>query len=186
MILSCDDGCKSDVRLADLCRKYEIECVFYWPVNWHSLALEHDYMPLSYTEALSIAQTFEIGSHSITHRHLTRIAFADAKDEIIESKFMLENMFNQKITKFCPPRGYTNSELTDCALQVYESQRLTKGSGLVHVHPNSGVNNNLPWRQYANEIELEELWMHSWELDKFDLWAELEEFLKEHIQYDGR
>jgi hypothetical protein len=47
MILSVDDGCASDVRLAALAKEYNIETVFYWPVEWHSLAYEKGYEPLS-------------------------------------------------------------------------------------------------------------------------------------------
>jgi peptidoglycan/xylan/chitin deacetylase (PgdA/CDA1 family) len=177
--LSCDDGCKSDLRVADLCSKYEIECTFYWPVEWRSLAYDNGYEPLDIVEALSIAQRYEIGSHTVTHRHLTKLTTREAEIEILDSKFMLEALFDKKVNKFCPPRGYTNKELTEYTLMVYSSQRLTKGKGLVHVHPDSGANGNVPWRDYANKIEVEELWCHSWELDKYNLWDELEEYLRE-------
>ncbi len=180
MLLSVDDGCASDVRIADLARKYEIETIFYWPVEWHSLAYEKGYEPLTYHEAYEISKDFEIGSHTITHQHLTSMREIFALVEIAESKLMLEGLFNKQITKFCPPRGYTNDKLTDFTLQHYKSQRLTKGAGLVHIHPNSGANNNIPWREYAANIEVKEIWCHGWELDKFNLWEELEGFLNEY------
>jgi len=177
-ILSVDDGCASDMRVADLAKKYEIETVFYWPVEWRSLAHDNGYEPLNIVQALKISQDFEIGSHTVTHRHLTKISEADARIEISDSKFMLEALFAKPVTRFCPPRGYTNAELTEFTLNLYGSQRLTKGEGLVHVHPNSGANHNLDWREYADSIDVEELWLHSWELDRFGLWEELEEHLK--------
>lgn len=178
MILSCDDGCASDVRVAELCRKYEIECVFYWPVEWRSLAYDSGYEPLNILQAYKIAQDFEIGSHTVTHRHLTKLNRPDAEVEIADSKFMLEALFNKKVTKFCPPRGYTNDYLTAYTKEFYKSQRLTKGPNLVHIHPDSGANDNQPWQACINE-NTEELWCHSWELNKFNLWQELEEFLRE-------
>lgn len=179
--LSCDDGCASDVRVAELAKKYELECTFYWPVEWHSLAYEKGYEPLEYGKAVYLADQFEVGSHTITHRHLTKIPLVDALKEIHDSKTMLEELLNIKpITKFAPPRGYTNDELTKYTLDIYESQRLTKGPGLVHVHPNSGANGNVDWRLRANQPDTKELWMHSWELDKYNLWDELEEFLKDN------
>lgn len=176
--ISCDDGCSSDMRVADLCKKYEIDCVFYLPVEWRSLAYDNGYEPLNIVQALKISQDFEIGSHTCTHRHLTKIPFVEARVEISDSKFMLEALFGKPVTKFCPPRGYTNEELTKVTLQLYEEQRLTKGKHLVHIHPDSGANGNRPWRQCITS-ETTEIWCHSWELDRFNLWEELEEFLGE-------
>jgi peptidoglycan/xylan/chitin deacetylase (PgdA/CDA1 family) len=177
--ISVDDGAASDIRMADLALKYELEAVFYWPVEWISLGHDNGYEPLDYSQAGDIAKVFEIGSHTITHRHLTALPLLEAQKEIVGSKFMLEKMFNQEITKFCPPRGYTNELLTEFTLEFYQSQRLTKGDGLLHVHPNSGANGNLPWREYAKKIDVEELWCHSWELDRYELWDELEEYLSD-------
>lgn len=179
MILSVDDGCASDVRVASLADKYGIECIFYWPVNWHSLAYENGYKPLTLTQAYEIAKDFEIGSHTITHRHLTKLGVDDAYAEIVDSKCMLEDILGVDITKFCPPRGYTNEYLTKYTLQLYESQRLTKGEGLLHIHPDSGANGNIPWREYARRHTITEAWCHSWELDKYNLWDELEAYLRE-------
>lgn len=174
---SWDDACASDVRVADLMEKYEIPTVFYWPVEWHSLAYEKGYEPLTYLDALSVSSRHEVGSHTITHRHLTSLSEDEAREEIVTSKMMIGQLFQREITRFCPPRGYTTGGLTQATLQVYESQRLTKGPGLVHVHPNSGANDNKPWRKKLEE-ELNkgdvEIWGHSWELDRFNLWDELE------------
>lgn len=178
MILSVDDGCASDVRVADLAAKYEIETIFYWPVEWHSLAYYKEYEPLSFDNAWDIARNYEIGSHTITHRHLTSLDEAEADYEIVTSKDMLELMFATEVTKFCPPRGYTNPALTKLALTFYESQRLTRGPGLVHIHPDSGANDNKPWRDCIDD-DTTELWGHSWEFDKYDLWGEVEGVLRD-------
>lgn len=177
-ILSCDDGCSSDVRVAELADKYDLKVTFYWPVEWYNLALDNAYAPLSVDEAYDIASKHEIGSHSLTHRHLTRISSEDAMREIWESKVVLMKMFDQPIDKFCPPRGYTDQALTEFTLKHYKSQRLTKGIDsegykLVHVHPNSGANDNRPWQECIKEDKIH-LWMHSHELNKFNLWEELE------------
>lgn len=180
--LSCDDGCSSDIRVAELAKKYNVECVFYWPVEWHSLAYDNGYDPIRFDEALAIAQDFEIGSHTITHRHLTKLDEESAYREIWQSQIMLERLFKVPVNKFCPPRGYTNEDLTEFTLEHYDSQRLTKGKGLVHIHPNSGANGNIPWQEYyqlqkAKGIPIE-LWGHSHEWDRFNMWDEIEEFFK--------
>lgn len=181
--LSVDDGCASDIRVASLAMEYKVPTVFYWPVEWHSLALDNGYEPLTYKEAITISKQFEIGSHTITHRHLTKLPVDQACIEIAESQQVLREMFNQPIRKFCPPRGYSNPELTNFTMQFYDEQRLTKGDNLVHVHPDSGANYNMPWREVLKDKQAKtpdiELWLHSWELDKFNLWEELEEVLSE-------
>jgi peptidoglycan/xylan/chitin deacetylase (PgdA/CDA1 family) len=177
--ISCDDGAASDVRLAELAKKYDIDCIFYWPVDYHSLAYANGYTPLSFSQAEGIAKNFTLGSHTITHRHLTRIPKEEAEYEIEYSRYMLEDLFGVEVKQFCPPRGYTNDLLTEFTMKFYDKQRLTREDGLVHVHPNSGANNNRPWRECIDE-NTKEIWCHSWELDKYpNLWQELEEFLSE-------
>lgn len=180
--LSVDDGCASDMRIADLCKKYEIPVIFYIPVEWHSLAAQKGYDPLDYRDAYHLAQEFEVGSHTITHPHLTRVPEDDAIYEIVASKTILQQMLNTKITKFCPPRGYTNDNLTKITNEVYQTQRLTRGPGLVHIHPDSGANNNRRWVDCIDDSTTE-LWCHSWELDKFDLWDELEEYFRAYTSF---
>lgn len=179
---SWDDGCASDVRVAELMAKYDIPTTFYWPVDWHSLAHANGYEPLEYTDALNLSASFDVGSHTITHRHLTKLPIPEAIYEIVHSKNMLEDLLSREITKFCPPRGYTTDGLTQVTLEMYDSQRLTKGPGLVHVHPNSGANGNKLWITVADEKitagEDIEIWGHTHELDRFDMWDELEAFLK--------
>lgn len=178
--LSCDDGCASDQRLASLALKYNVPVTFYWPVEWRSLAYEKGYEPLTFQMAKLISKQFEVGSHTITHRHLTAIPGQEAVVEIAESQQILQEMFNKEITKFAAPRGYTNEELTKFTLKIYDSQRLTKGEGLLHIHPNSGANGNIPWREYAKTHDITEAWCHSWELDKYpEEWLNLENWLKE-------
>lgn len=178
--ISCDDGCESDLRLAALAKKYDVECIFYWPVEHRSLAFDKGYKPLILLDQLRIANEFEIGAHTVTHRHLTRMSQEEAEIEILDSKVILEYMFEKEITKFCPPRGYINEPLTEYVMKHFDSQRLTRGLGLVHIHPNSGANGNIHWRAAVDETT-EELWCHSWELDKYGLWDELEEFLEEQV-----
>jgi peptidoglycan-N-acetylglucosamine deacetylase len=178
MKISVDDGCASDVRMAELASRYGIETIFYWPVEWHSLAYSKGYEPLNYKDAREISNNHEIGSHSITHRHLTQIPEHEAKYEIETSKKILEDMLMVKINKFAPPRGYTNETLTKFTELFYEKQRLTKEEGLIHIHPDSGANNNMPWRDCIT-IDTKELFCHSWELDKYNLWEEVEDLLKE-------
>lgn len=183
LILSCDDACASDVRLAELARKYDVKCTFYWPVEHRSLAYDNGYEPLTYIDQLSIAADFEVGSHTLTHRHLTKLDIDTVCNEIVESQVLLQAMFSQPIQKFCFPRGYSNPEISKYVSEFYESSRFTKGIDdqgykLVHVHPNSGANNNQRWQSCMTDMT--HLWMHSHELDRFGLWEDLESVMKQY------
>jgi len=178
--ISADDGCHSDLKLADMCERYNVPLIFYWPVEWHALAFEKAYLPLSFYDADELVEEFKLGSHTITHRHLTKLSQSDAEYEIYASKVMLEGMFNTKINNFAPPRGYTNKDLTSYTMEVYGNQRLTKGEHLVHVHPDSGVNGNVHWLEAINP-QTKELWLHTWELDKYpEEWNNLEKYLEKN------
>ena len=178
MIVSIDDGCASDMRAAELLQKYDVEGIFYWPLNWHSIAYSKGYKPLSFEDAFDISRLFEIGSHTLTHRHLTTLGEDDLEDEIIGSKQALELLFQTDINKFCPPRGYTNPQITALTLEHYDNQRLTKGKHLVHIHPDSGANDGKPWRECISK-DTKELWGHSHEFDRYNMWEEIEEVLRE-------
>lgn len=176
--ISADDGCASDMRLAELCTKYDTELIFYWPFDWKNYAKIKGFKPLLVKDAIELSHSFEIGSHTITHPLLTQIPEEDAKHEIWMSKIYLQQKFGKPVRKFAPPRGYMNYELMKFAYLHYKEIRMTKGDHLVHIHPNSGANDNKPWREAIND-KTTELWCHSWELDKFNLWDELEAYLKE-------
>lgn len=176
--ISCDDGCASDMKLAELCEKYNIELIIYLPVEWHSLAYLKGYEPLKFDQAVQLSKTHTLGSHTITHRHLTKIPTEQAEYEIEQSKYILEALFGNEIKYFAPPRGYSNDLLTEFTLRFYEKQRLTKEQGLVHIHPDSGANGNKSWLDRIDE-NTKELFCHSHELDRYNLWEELEAFLSE-------
>lgn len=179
IILSVDDASSSDRKIALMAHKYDIECIFYWPVEWHSLAYDKGYEPLAYSDAFWISRNFEVGSHTITHRHLTSIPQKEAEYEIRYSQDMLEHQFGVSIDRFAPPRGYTNDLLTEYTMRFYKKQRLTKGQGLLHIHPNSGANDYMPWREYAKTHDITEAWGHGHEFDRYNMWDEIEEWMQE-------
>lgn len=178
MRISVDDGCQSDMRLGDLARMHNLELVIYLPVMWKEYARQKGFKPLLVPQALDLVHEFELGSHTISHRLLTKIPLDEAKEEIFYSKIYLQQKFGRHIRKFAPPRGYITPELTKYALKHYDEIRLTRQPNLVHIHPNSGANGNKPWREAINE-NTTELFCHSHELDKFNLWEELEAYLED-------
>jgi len=60
-----------------------------------------------------LADGHQIGSHTLTHPHLTRLSQADAREEIVDSKKFLEDLFGVGIEHFCYPYGDWNETVRD-------------------------------------------------------------------------
>lgn len=204
---SFDDGCKLDLRVADLLEKYGFqpeEVVFFIPSEWENVNHLHGDEPMTYDEVCGLAKRFKIGSHTVSHPMLTRIPHSQVDFEIKISKLELEEMFGTKIEDFCYPRGYANDVIRDEARKHYKRARNTLVGNLsppedpiwesttVHV---SGKRRkeyeDTTWvaegrrllkeairRDVYDEDVVFHLWGHSWEIERHDDWADFERFLE--------
>ncbi len=121
---SWDDGHRLDVRLAALLQKYGIKGTFYVCPEDREFQRED---LLSIEDLLSMSKDFEIGGHTITHPHLTKIPIAQADDEIALSKAYLEEILQREVTSFCYPYGDYNAEVKDIVKKYgYSMARTTK------------------------------------------------------------
>ena len=191
---SWDDGSPLDLRIVDLLRKYSLKGTFYIPKNYLHPCLSED-------EIIMLSKTFEIGAHTINH------VVAPSYDEIYQSKIWLGSLTRKKIKMFCYPRGKYNLEIKNNVIKAgFLGARTTKDFNLtmndpfempttVHAYTvpyrralNFGVSwwnlrSWLPMAIQAYEIFLQNggifhLWGHSWEIEKYGLWDDLEKFLK--------
>lgn len=201
ILISVDDGCDSDFRLAKLLQKYDLNAVFFWPVDIQGLAIYKGWKPLTPIHEAFIAREFEVGSHTISHRYLTQIPFEEAVTEIVDSKKTLENKYDQNITKFCYPRGYATPKLAQVVKKAgYEYARTT---AIGHVgRPDdpymagTAVHMGCPvrleyegtnWFKYGLKMFHKakskdkdfHAWCHSWEIDRYNEWENVEKFFKE-------
>lgn len=138
VLLSFDDATYQDLQIADIILEHGLEknTVFYFPVMPHVTNEPKGRISLNNAEQSKIAENFEIGSHTISHRLLTRIPLDEARTEIIDSRKMLQGKFDQPINKFCYPRGYANPDLQICVQEAgYESARSTL-VGYIHQSEN--------------------------------------------------
>ncbi len=55
----------------------------------------------------------EIGSHSLTHQHLTGLTAAERKTEVADSKAVLENLLDEPVVGFCYPYGSFDAAAVD-------------------------------------------------------------------------
>jgi peptidoglycan/xylan/chitin deacetylase (PgdA/CDA1 family) len=72
----------------------------------------------------------EIGSHSLTHPHLTRVAPAEARQEIEGSRKLLEDTFGVPVRHFCYPYGDLNPAVRDLVAGAGYSTAVTTESGV--------------------------------------------------------
>jgi peptidoglycan/xylan/chitin deacetylase (PgdA/CDA1 family) len=64
----------------------------------------------------------EIGAHTCSHAHLTRISAFQAREEISASKKKLEDLFGRRIRHFCYPYGDWNQAVRDLVQEAgYDS-----------------------------------------------------------------
>jgi len=99
---SWDDGHKLDVRLARLLKKYNLPATFYIaPHNREFGASEL----LGDHQVADLSESFEIGSHTMTHPVLPTISLSEVAAELRESKEYLAEITGKEVTTFCYPRG---------------------------------------------------------------------------------
>lgn len=121
---SWDDGHKLDSRIAALLRKYGVKGTFYVCPQDREFKSEE---LLSTQDMLSISEDFEIGGHTMTHPHLTKITITEADDEIAQSKVYLEKILQKEVTAFCYPYGDYNDEMKGLVKKHgYKLARTTK------------------------------------------------------------
>jgi peptidoglycan/xylan/chitin deacetylase (PgdA/CDA1 family) len=72
----------------------------------------------------------EIGSHGMTHCHLTRISIERARAEIFDSKRKLEDLSGRAVLHFCYPYGDCNAAIRDLVGEAGYATATTTEPGL--------------------------------------------------------
>jgi len=98
---SWDDGDRLDLKLAETLRSRGIPGTFYIPVRPY---LGHPALTPAELRALH-SEGFEIGAHTVTHKHLWKLPAAELAEEINPCKPFLEDILGTKVRMFCYPRG---------------------------------------------------------------------------------
>ena len=74
-----------------------------------------------------LAAGHEVGSHTLTHPHLTRVSPQQAREEIFASRKKLEDMFGVSVRHFCHPYGDWNAAVRDLVMEAgYETACTTE------------------------------------------------------------
>lgn len=79
----------------------------------------------------------EIGSHTLTHPHLTHLSTSEAREEIKASKKKLEDIFGYPVDHFCYPYGDWNERVRDLVAEAGYTTACTTDFGVndAQVHP---------------------------------------------------
>lgn len=200
VVTSWDDACVSDLRLAELLQKYNMKGIFFWQNNLKNpFNLKRCKKFLTVNDCVNISKTFEVGAHTVDHHYLTDLTPEKAKYEIIESKKYWEKILKKDIKSFCYPRGRYNKHVLNVVKENFNYARLTiisddnnnESDFLIKPQLHVGVKrteyNNENWLDYGKKLFIKmknnncnefHLFGHSWELDEYKEWDNLEIFFK--------
>ena len=79
-----------------------------------------------------LAAGHEIGAHTCTHPHLTRLPPAQAREEIFTSRQKLEELFGRPVRHFCYPYGDWNPAVRDLVAEAGYETAVTTEPGVNH------------------------------------------------------
>lgn len=186
---SWDDGDKLDLKLANLLGKYGLHGTFYISPRGKKFSLLAG-------ELKQLSQSQEIGAHTISHPDLTKLKSFEAKKEILDSKNYLEDLLKKPVKMFCYPFGKFNQEIKDLVkeagflgartvenFKIHSPDDFFEFGTSLQIYTSRGFFN---WLVFAKclfsrvlkEGEIYHLWGHSWEIEKYQMWQELEGVLK--------
>jgi len=134
---SWDDGTVTDLKLAELLKKYSIKGTFY-------IAKSYPDNPLRKEDIVTLDGESEIGAHTVSHAYLTKVPFSEAERETEVSKAYLEDLVGHSVSMFCYPYGRYNKDV----------KKLVENCGFVAARTCDAGNFCLPQDPYQWHITL--------------------------------
>lgn len=184
--ISIDDGCQTDLWIAELLTKHGLKGTFYISPYYR----QHG-QPLKVRQIKRLAKFHEIGGHTLNHTTLTNVDAETARAEIEEGKTVLEAIIESEITKFCYPKGWFNEKVKRYVREAGFKEARTMKTEITDISGYDKFEIPVTLHVYPQRVDkFEELWdraksdgyfhlvMHSWEVLKFDLEERLEQILK--------
>lgn len=203
ILTSWDDGGQLDLKLGDMLFKYRIPAVFYIPSRFTALHPNQIKAIAGEKEGCSSCaqrkELFDIGAHTLTHpEDLKTLSQTKLELEIKKSKKELEKLVGREVTRFAYPSGRYNERVKKVVKDAgFKMARTVKPLNIefpkdpfethptIHVHPHKEHYKGKTWVEWADKLfnkVLEEggrfeIWGHSFELEKYNMWEFLEDFL---------
>lgn len=222
--MSVDDGHPLDLRMADLLQSHEIKATFYLPITNQEGA-----PVLSPTNMRELARSFEVGSHTRSHRFLNTLHGAEAWREIIDGKQQLQDQLGEEVGGFCYPGGrYHHLHKLQVRSAGFRYARTTQNlridlefpfyemptTAQFYPHTRSVFFRNFisqrHWRKRSEALSVSlasddwlirlqtlldlaieqrgvfHLWCHSIDIEKLQLWNQLDDFLSRVTRQIGK
>jgi peptidoglycan/xylan/chitin deacetylase (PgdA/CDA1 family) len=190
---SWDDGVVDDIRLVALLRQYCATATFNLnPILYRSQRTfswsngNKAVWRLGRDELVDVYSGFEIANHSMSHPNLLNLSKKELAYEVLDSRLLLQDWFQQPIRGFCYPfDGYnpTVKEVVRAAGHVYARTIIECESILPPTDPyefkvSCRFNDPAFWALYQRAKSSDGVfcfWGHSYELANEAMWVALEE-----------
>jgi peptidoglycan/xylan/chitin deacetylase (PgdA/CDA1 family) len=99
---SWDDGHQLDTKMAAFLADHGFRGTFYVSPRSREIPPERR---ISEPSLIDLSCHFEVGCHTLTHPHLTRLSAAEAAGEITDGKRAVEDVIGRTVSSFCYPYG---------------------------------------------------------------------------------
>lgn len=101
--------------------------------EWDRRAGDQEEKMMSAAQARELAGNgFEIGSHTLTHPHLTTLDDEQLRQEIVDSKSRLEDIIGREVTSFSYPYGDYDSRVLNAAMAAgYKNAMSTRLGAII-------------------------------------------------------
>ncbi|MDD3531291.1 MAG: polysaccharide deacetylase family protein [Candidatus Pacebacteria bacterium] len=226
---SWDDGSVHDLKVAELLSRHGLKGTFYIPETFDGVGGKYASYDrrLTESEIHSLAQTQEIGGHTMSHRRLTSLPLEEASREISDCRDFIQGITGEAPKMFAFPGGAFNESLVEIVREAGFIAARTTRKGVTRIaesapqvmdvtivcqpYPFRRVDKNhyywgklleplalysprryaLSWQSLARawfkkayaDGDYFHLYGHSWEIEKYDMWHELDSFfafVREH------
>ena len=191
---SWDDGGLLDIRIASILKKYKLPAVFYIIMDKVG---QEGFLTWEQIKDLE-KQGFEIGSHTMSHSADLKVLYdEDLHYEVQTSKDILEAVLGHPVSKFCYPRGRFDKRVQEFVMNANYIEARSTGipgklvvedkyaiPGTIHIFQRPEYK-DVPVLEFAKQTidrAVKEggyinVWGHSAEINKNNLWDVLDEVL---------
>jgi peptidoglycan/xylan/chitin deacetylase (PgdA/CDA1 family) len=196
---SIDDAHVQDVRVAQMLTYYGMSGMFYVP--WANRGFMGE-GALSNALVAILAKHHDIGFHSYSHpRDMKELTDDAVIFEVSRGRRELEEIIGRPITSFCYPRGKYDERVTAAVKAAGFTEARTVDVGCfrqgfdpfrkpttVHINPRRVEYRGQSFLEYARTqlaLAVNEqngyfhLWGHGWEIERYNLWEDLDVLLSE-------
>ena len=187
-----DDGVTTDLRLVELLRRHGAKASFNLNAGLHAPQRRFGWMHqdtevwrLGRDELREVYQGFTIANHGLTHSYLDRLDLEAARQDIVQGREQLQQLFGQPVDGFAYPFGARNAAVADLvrdaghayARTTMPSDRVTPPADPMGLHPSCHFLAPDFWQRLERADGAFYFWGHSYEMTTEAHWVAFEDTL---------